>query len=217
MREKPSRIGSPVCRFSERQRCCMKKKKTANAIMVLLIVLIAAGGIGLALHLRQENETAFGTAFHRQDIPDNRLTVSDSPALVCTVTIRCDTVFDHVSSLDEAKIPYVPQDGIVLPATTVEITSGETVFSVLQRACEAADLQLEYSWTPIYDSYYVEGISHLYEFDCGMESGWMYKVDGWFPNYGCSSFQLQGGEDILWIYTCEGLGNDVGAERTATE
>ena len=37
----------------------------------------------------------------------------------------------------------------------------------------------------MYNSYYIEGINHLYEFDVGPESGWMYKVDEWFPNYGC--------------------------------
>ena len=65
----------------------------------------------------------------------------------------------------------------------------------------------------MYDSYYIEGINNLYEFDCGFESGWMYKVNGWFPNYGCSSYNLTGGETIVWCYTCKGLGEDVGAER----
>ena len=97
--------------------------------------------------------------------------------------------------------------------TTVEFTPGETVFDVLKRVCEASDLQIEYSWTPLYDSYYIEGINHLYEFDCGFESGWMYKVNGWFPNYGCSAYTLQGGEEIVWAYTCVGLGMDLGAER----
>ena len=68
-----------------------------------------------------------------------------------------------------------------------------------------------YSWTPLYDSYYIEGIGHLYEFDAGPESGWMYKVNGTFPNYGCSSYVLTGGEEIVWCYTCAGLGDDVGA------
>lgn len=115
--------------------------------------------------------------------------------------------------MEEAKAPYVPEDGVILPVTTVEFAPGETVFQVLQRVCEASELQLEYSWTPLYDSYYVEGINHLYEFDCGFESGWMYKVDGWFPNYGCSAYELQGGEEIVWYYTCKVLGTDVGAER----
>ena len=69
----------------------------------------------------------------------------------------------------------------------------------------------------LYDSYYIEGIGHLYEFDCGFESGWMYKVNGTFPNYGCSAYELQGGEDIVWCYTCVGLGTDVGGTNWQRE
>ena len=58
----------------------------------------------------------------------------------------------------------------------------------------------------MYNSYYVEGIGNLYEFDCGSESGWMYKVNGWFPNYGCSSYTLSDGDVIVWCYTCNGRG-----------
>ena len=81
---------------------------------------------------------------------------------------------------------------------------------MLKRVCDNAGIQLEYSWTPIYDSYYIEGINYLYEFDCGPESGWMYKVNGWFPNRGCSSYNLSDGDSIVFCYTCRGLGKDVG-------
>ena len=39
----------------------------------------------------------------------------------------------------------------------------------------------------------------------------MYKVnDGWFPNYGCSRYQLRDGDVMEWVYTCD-LGKDVGS------
>ena len=191
----------------------MKKKTIANLIMVLTIALIVAVGALVAWFLIEPEECLYGSEFHRVEIPDNRLVTNENPQNLCTITIRCDTIFDNADALEEAKAPYVPESGEILPVTTVEFTPGETVFDVLQRVCEASELQLEYSWTPLYDSYYVEGINHLYEFDCGFESGWMYKVDGWFPNYGCSAYELQGGEEIVWYYTCKGLGTDVGAER----
>lgn len=133
--------------------------------------------------------------------------------LTCTITIRCDTILDNMDNLDPAKAPYVPDDGVILRKVTVEFEEGETVFDVLNRVCKQYNIPIEYSWTPMYDSYYIEGINNLYEFDCGSESGWMYKVNGWFPNYGCSSYYLTGGETIVWCYTCNGLGEDVGAER----
>lgn len=63
---------------------------------------------------------------------------------------------------------------------------------------------MEYKYTPVYGSYYVEGINHLYEFDCGKESGWTYKVNGWYPNYGSSEYSLKNGDSIVWYYTCDG-------------
>ena len=191
----------------------MKKKTIANLIMVLVIAAIVAAGIFAAFAMMEQEESIFGSEFHRTEIANNRLVENESTENLCTITIRCDTIFDNVDSLEEAKLPYVPEDGVILPVITVEFTPGETVFDVLKRVCEAGNLQIEYSWTPLYDSYYIEGINHLYEFDCGFESGWMYKVNGWFPNYGCSAYTLQGGEEIVWAYTCVGLGMDLGAER----
>ena len=128
----------------------------------------------------------------------------------CTISIRCDTILDNMENLVEGKAQYVPANGVILATSSVQYYDGETVFEVLKRACSAAGIQIEYSWTPMYNSYYIEGINHLYEFDCGPESGWMYKVNGWFPNYGCSAYTLEDGDVIVWCYTCNGLGADVG-------
>ena len=130
--------------------------------------------------------------------------------LTCTITIRCDTILNNMGNLTPGKNAYVPSSGVILATSTVQFVEGETVFDVLKRACDYAGIALEYSWTPGYGSYYIEGINNLYEFDCGNESGWMYKVNGWFPNYGCSSYTLKGGDVIVWCYTCNGLGADVG-------
>lgn len=128
----------------------------------------------------------------------------------CTIEIRCDTILNNMGDLKAGKSKYVPSNGCVLAATKVEFKQGETAFDVLKRVCSIYGIQLEYSWTPMYDSYYIEGINNLYEFDCGNNSGWMYKVNGWFPNYGCSSYKLKDKDVIVWCYTCKGLGADVG-------
>lgn len=128
----------------------------------------------------------------------------------CTIEILCDTILDNMQDLTDGKNTFVPANGVILSRSTVAFNEGETVFEVLKRACSYAGIQLEYSWTPMYNSYYIEGINNLYEFDCGEQSGWMYKVNGWFPNYGCSSYSLKDGDTIVWCYTCKGLGADVG-------
>ncbi|MBR0303159.1 MAG: DUF4430 domain-containing protein [Clostridia bacterium] len=141
------------------------------------------------------------------DIPDE---APKETKLLCTVTIRCDTILSNFDMLPAEKAEFVPDSGCILPAVTLEIAEGESAFDVLRRACEGVGVRLEYSYTPLYESYYVEGIGGIYEFDCGPESGWMYKIDGWFPNYGASEYRLSGGESIVWCYTCTGLGADVG-------
>ena len=188
----------------------MKKKSLANVIMILVIVLIVAGGILATGFFQEQEESIYGGEYKITPIANDRLVENEDTENVCTITIRCDTIFDNAEALEEAKVPYVPEDGEILPITMVEFTPGETVFEVLQRVCEVSDLQIEYSWTPLYDSYYIEGINHLYEFDCGIESGWMYKVNEIFPNYGCSDYEVQPGDEIVWCYTCVGLGADVG-------
>ena len=186
-----------------------KKKRMANLVMVLLIAVLAAGGIGLAFTLRQADDTGLGGRYQIKTIENNEL-IDEGQEKTFNITIVCDTILDNLENLEEEKLPYVPEDALILPVTTVSFAEGDTVFEVLQKVCTAAEIQLEYSWTPLYNSYYIEGINYLYEFDCGTESGWMYKVNDWFPNYGCSAYELKGGEEIVWCYTCNGLGADVG-------
>ena len=49
---------------------------------------------------------------------------------------------------------------------------------------------------------YVAGIDGLYEFDCGKNSGWMYRVNGKFPNYMAGKCKLHDGDKVEWLYTC---------------
>ena len=136
-------------------------------------------------------------------------TVDTSKTYTCTFSICCRMILDNMALCEESKQGIVPSDGTILPTTTVTFSEGESVFDVLQRICSSHGIHMEYSWTPMYNSAYVEGIANLYEFDVGSLSGWMYKVNGWFPNYGCSRYQLKDGDTVCWVYTCD-LGSDVG-------
>ena len=138
--------------------------------------------------------------------------IDKGKSFTCTFSIECSTILNNLSDLDPEKLEMVPYDGVILKATTVTFYEGESVFDVLQRVCQENGIHMEASWTPIYNSAYVEGIHNLYEFDCGNESGWMYRVNGWYPNYGCSRYQLAQGDVVEWRYTCKGLGKDVGCD-----
>lgn len=136
-------------------------------------------------------------------------TVNTAKTLRCTFSIECSTILNNLDQLDPDKLEMVPSGGTILATTTVAFSEGESVFDVLQRLCREKGIHMESSWTPIYNSAYIEGIHNLYEFDCGSLSGWMYRVNGWYPNYGCSRYQLADGDRVEWRYTCD-LGKDIG-------
>ena len=135
--------------------------------------------------------------------------VDTGKTYTCTFSIECSTILNNLDMLDPEKLEMVPSGGVILSKTTVTFYEGESVFDVLQRVCKEKGIHMEASWTPIYNSAYIEGIHNLYEFDCGALSGWMYRVNGWYPNYGCSRYQLQDGDTVEWRFTCD-LGNDIG-------
>ena len=128
---------------------------------------------------------------------------------ICTISIECSSILNKWDDLKSTKAEFVPSDGWILYPSEVSFTPGDTAFDVLKNACNQAGIQMSSRYTPLYGSYYIEGINQLYEFDCGANSGWMFSVNGWFPNYGCSEYTVEDGDKIEWKYTCD-LGSDVG-------
>ena len=132
----------------------------------------------------------------------------------CVISISCATILDNMDKCKKEKRELVPEDGWLLEPTEVVFYGGESVFNVLQRTCRQKKIHMEFANTPIYNSAYIEGIGNLYEQDVGELSGWMYSVNGWFPNYGCGRYALKDGDVIQWVYTCD-LGADVGDDYMA--
>lgn len=99
--------------------------------------------------------------------------------------------------------------GDVISATSVELQSGDTAWSLLKRALDSRGISYEYEWSEKYDSVYVQSIAGDGEFDHGSGSGWMYNVNGDYPNFGASKYTLQDGDSLQWRYTTN-LGEDLG-------
>ena len=140
-----------------------------------------------------------GEAVPNGDAPKNVPDVSDTSdtsdtpqkQYTCTLSVRCDTAILNKEKLSPGKAEILPPDGIIYAENTVVFYAGESVFNVLKREMKKNKIHMEFVNTPVYHSAYIEGIGNLYEFDCGELSGWMYKVNVVFPNYGCSRYTLQ--------------------------
>ena len=124
-----------------------------------------------------------------------------------TLTVRADTLIDN-PLLDPDKRELVPEDGVIFQATEVNANEGDSVFDVLLREMQRARIHMEFSRTTALQTAYVMGINNLYEFDAGPLSGWKYKVNGEFPNFGSSQYFLGPEDEIQWLFTTD-LGRDI--------
>ena len=165
-----------------------KIKKILSAVFLCAVMSVVPAGCG-----RNASDTASGEAH------------------TCTISIKCDAILDDIQNFDEAKRDFVPEDGVVLPVTTVDFESGDTVYDITRKACRDNNILMESRNTT--GMIYIEGIAQMYEFDGGELSGWMYKVNGVFPEYGCGSVEVSDGDEIEWLYTMN-LGVDLGNEYT---
>lgn len=215
----------------------MKKNKIIIGILIVILLAFAFWYGGDAPSLRGWNpeknmsvvvqqsneekqsttsvETSLSKAKEEIEIPvvEEQATVVSNGELTCTMSIRCDTILNNIEWLESEIVEIIPKDGVIFAEKRVVFYEGETVFDVLLREMKRNKIHMEFVNVPIYNSAYIEAIANLYEFDCGELSGWMYKVNGCFPNYGCSQYQLKTGDKIEWVYTCD-LGADVGGQYT---
>ncbi len=107
----------------------------------------------------------------------------------CEFLISCKTVLSNKSALQSNY--QVPAGGKIYEKK-MEFEEGDTVMDVLKRTGVDIDISKGY----------VAGIDGLYEFDCGKNSGWMYRVKGKFPNYMAGKCKLHDGDKVEWLYTC---------------
>lgn len=145
---------------------------------------------------------------------------TEQSTITCFVTIDCTNVQKNLSSLKKGKQSFVPKNGYILKTAKVTLPEDATAFDALKKACkenvctdnckycQKSGIQLEFSFTPAYQSYYVEGIHQLYEKDCGSLSGWMFNVNGTYPDVSSSVYKVNDQDTITFAYTAS-MGDDL--------
>lgn len=181
----------------------------------ILAVILAAGAVCAVLFLlkkrNKKHYTAVGiialagilfillTDFQSRDSFDQP--AKTDGGMTVTLSIRCDTIKDC-----EKVNRLIPDDGIILDTTTFTAAEGDTVYDVLIQAIRAEHIPLDNRGAK--GAAYIAGINALYEFDYGELSGWMYRVNGVFPDVGCESYHVSDGDKIEWLYTTD-IGKDL--------
>ena len=134
--------------------------------------------------------------------PTTATTTTSKKENACTLTIECTAILSNMGNLKPGHEKYVPSNGYILNNYTCAVNSGDTVFDILERACDDNSIILT-SHSSGY-GVYVSGINNLDEFDCGSQSGWKYKVNGVDANRSCGYYKLTGCENIVFYYTVTG-------------
>ena len=163
----------------------LKKRNKKNYIAVA--VLAAAGIIFILL-------TNFESA-------DSYSKTEEKDGFTVSMSIRCDTV----TGLEKVN-DHIPDDGVILGETEFSAAQGDTAYDILLTASKKYGVPIDNRGAQ--GSAYIAGINYLYEFDYGDLSGWMYRVNGEFPEVGCQSFTLSDGDKIEWLYTTN-IGKDL--------
>lgn len=141
--------------------------------------------------------------------PENNQTITSPKPENKTVTIAisCKTAINNGLN-KKPGFSHLPSNGIILQNMKVEFNEGDTVFDILVKVTRKKGIHMEYRGSG--SNTYIEGINNLYEFDGGSNSGWMYSVNGVYPNYGVGAYKVKSSDVIKFNYTCD-LGADLGA------
>jgi len=163
-----------------------------------------------------QNQTQEGSPSDNNDNAANQANqINEDGSFTVTLSIRVDTILPNMHILNSEKHELIPADGVIFAARQVTAYEGESVFNVLQREMRRNGIHMASRFTPVFNSAYVEAINNIYEFDVGPLSGWMYRVNGEFPNFGSSRYILSPGDVIEWLYTVD-LGRDIGGHAANT-
>ena len=158
---------------------------------------------------QEANGSAGSTNVSQESKPEIKPESNKEPvSKYVTISITCHTILNNLDKVSDNKKGIIPSNGVILSQKQVEINDGDTVFDVLLRETRKQRIHMDFVESPVYGSAYIKGINNIYEFDAGELSGWMYSVNGFFPNYGCSIYNLNDGDVIQWMYTCD-LGKDL--------
>lgn len=157
----------------------------------------------------QKVEIVYVNEGERKPITSEERQVDKDKALTATLVVDVRTILQNKDKLNKDKAEFVPEDGYILGPIKVEFNEGETVYDVLQRELKKRKIHMEVVKSPIDNSVFTEGINNIYKLDCGEQSGWLYKVNKWFPYYGYDQYKLQNNDVVEVAYTCD-FGKDVG-------
>lgn len=162
------------------------KKNRAAAVFGALFA--TAAGLVWLLGIKTADE------YYAQSAPESDITV--------TVLAECAAALDNMESIDERvnTADVIPADGVVIAYCEVSLPEDATAYEALTLAARQQKVRVDGSGT-VY-GVYVSAIGHIAEFGFGDMSGWLYSVNGDYPEVSCGEYRLHDGDAVEFHYTC---------------
>lgn len=177
------------------------KRESMDLKSVLCIIILCIGAVSVVIFIiKKQRKNIF-------------IAIAVTVALVAAVLILNIQTPDEHFKTESAEYQYsvtfaiycdaieadpVPYDGTVIAECTVGFDEGENVCDVLKRAAKQNNIAVD-------GTDYVRAIGNLCEMQYGAMSGWVYSVNGVYPNVPCTEYILADGDTVVWRYTTGGM------------
>ncbi len=132
--------------------------------------------------------------------PNSPAATAEQPQKQNTISlsITCKNAIHNGILEDPNYAGVLPENGVIFSSSAVQIESGDTVMQVVKSTLKSNKIVYQ-----IASDGYIKSIAGLGEFDCGAQSGWLYKVNGVQPSISTRYYTLQPGDQVELIYTCK--------------
>ncbi len=187
-----------------RKEKIMKGRKTgvrrAGIPALLLAGLIACACLAGCGAPAQENGSDTSQIQASADMSGAADNKSNKTTNSCTISVSCGELIDN-DDLDAELRGKVPDGGVILPETETAISSGDTVYDILEKVCseEKIDMTVEDSST----GKFVTGIGGFSSGDAGSMSGWIFRVNGESLTESAGKAEVMPGDVIEWEFVTD--------------
>lgn len=121
-------------------------------------------------------------------------TAQDDSIITVTVFCSCKNAVNYGIRDKKDFAEFIPENGLLFSAT-VTVKKGSTAMEAIKAAALESGVEIKETRG------YIRAIGSLAEKDCGGASGWMYSVNGTFPNVSSDKYQLNNNDKIELHYT----------------
>ncbi len=162
-----------------------------------------SGNSGTTVQSGEKSESGSTSIPENTSSDSNKVKSTEKPKVsLISFEIQCHRIMNHKELWKDGIEEIIPENGIFYSGS-VDYEEGKNVYDLLKKICKDNNIAMDSKYTPMYGTYYIQGIGNLYEFDCGEQSGWKYSVNGDIPNVGCSSYSVKEGDVIVFFYDYE--------------